>query len=159
MYSYAHFKMRKHILPGKKCMRRTHTHYRFWKQIYSEMGFPGGSDGKESACNVGHSGSIPGSGRSPGGGHGNPLQYSCLENPHGQRSLAGYSPWSPKESDTTERLTLSLWWSKMSLNGEVPKDFDLSNTAQHTQKAYGVNSMTYAHFPLFICCNLNNTYT
>ena len=52
--------------------------------------------------------SIPGSGRSPGGGHGNPLQYSCLENRHGHRSLAGYSPWGRKESDTTERLTLSL---------------------------------------------------
>ena len=47
-------------------------------------------------------GLIPGSGRSPGGGHGNPLQYSCLENPHGQRSLTGYSPWNHKESDTTE---------------------------------------------------------
>ena len=46
--------------------------------------------------------SIPESGRSPGGGHGNPFQYSCLENPHGQRSLAGYSPWGHKESDTTE---------------------------------------------------------
>ena len=56
------------------------------------MGFPGGSDGKESACNVGDLGSIHGLGRSPGGGHGNPLQYSCLENPHGQRSLVGYSP-------------------------------------------------------------------
>ena len=44
-------------------------------------GFPGGSDGKESACNVGNLGSIPGSGRSPGEGHSNPLQYSCLENP------------------------------------------------------------------------------
>ena len=43
-----------------------------------------------------------GLGRSPGGGHGNPLQYSCLENPHGQRSLAGYSPWGHKELDTTE---------------------------------------------------------
>ena len=43
--------------------------------------FPGGSDGKESACNAGHLGSIPGSGRSPGEGYGNPLQYSCLENP------------------------------------------------------------------------------
>ena len=42
------------------------------------MDFPGGSDGKESACNVGGPGSIPGLGRSPGGGHGNPLQYSCL---------------------------------------------------------------------------------
>ena len=50
-------------------------------------------------------GSIPGLGRSPGGGHGNPLQYSCLENPCGQRSLAGYSPWGGKESDTTERLS------------------------------------------------------
>ena len=45
------------------------------------MGFPGGSDGKESTCNAGDPGSIPGSGRSPGEGNGNPLQYSCLENP------------------------------------------------------------------------------
>ena len=44
------------------------------------MGFPGGSDGKESACNAGDLGSVPGSGRSPGEGNGNPLQYSCLEN-------------------------------------------------------------------------------
>ena len=47
----------------------------------------------------------PGSGRSPGGGHGNPLQDCCLENPHGKRSLAGYSLWGLKESDTTERLS------------------------------------------------------
>ena len=47
------------------------------------IGFPGGSAGKESACNAGDLGSVPGLGRSPGGGHGNPLQYSCLENPHG----------------------------------------------------------------------------
>ena len=46
----------------------------------SYLGFPGGSDGKESACNAGDPGSIPGSGRSPGEGNGNPLQYSCLEN-------------------------------------------------------------------------------
>ena len=44
-------------------------------------GFPGGSDGEESACNAGDPGSIPGLGRAPGEGHGNPLQYSCLENP------------------------------------------------------------------------------
>ena len=66
------------------------------------MGFPGGSDGKESACNVGDLGSIPGLGRSPGGRHGNPLHYSCLENPHGQRGLAGYNPWGCKELDMTE---------------------------------------------------------
>ena len=66
------------------------------------MGFPGGSNGKESTCNVGDLDLIPGLGRSPAGGHGNPLQCSCLENPYGQRSLEGYSPWSHKESDTTE---------------------------------------------------------
>ena len=54
---------------------------------------------------LGDLGSIPGLGRSPGGWHGNPLQYSCLENPYGQRSLAGYSPCGHEESDTTERLS------------------------------------------------------
>ena len=44
---------------------------------------------------------IPGLGRFPGGGHGNPLQYSGLENPYGQKSLAGYSPWGHKELDLT----------------------------------------------------------
>jgi len=57
---------------------------------------------------VGDLGSIPGLGRSPGGRHGNPLQYCCLENPHGQRSLAGYNPWGLKELDTTEQLNTSL---------------------------------------------------
>ena len=69
------------------------------------MGFPGGSDSKESGCNVGDLGSIPGLGRSPGGGQGNPLQCSCLENPHGQRSLADYNPWGHKELDMPERLS------------------------------------------------------
>ena len=68
----------------------------------------GGSDGKESACSAGDLGLIPGLGRSPGGGHGNSLQYSCLQNPYGQRSLVGYNPWGHRESNTTERLTLSL---------------------------------------------------
>ena len=69
------------------------------------MGFPGGSAGKESACNAGDLGLIPGLGRSLGGGNGNPLQYSCLKNPQGQRSLVGYSPWDCKESDMTEHLS------------------------------------------------------
>ena len=67
-----------------------------------ETGFPSGSDGEESTCNVGDLGSSLALGRSLGGGHSNPLQYSCLENPHGQRSLAGYSPWGCEESDVTE---------------------------------------------------------
>ena len=69
------------------------------------MGFPGGSDGKEPVCNAQDWGLIPGLGRSLGGGLGNPHQYSCLENPHGQGSLAGYSPRGHKESDTTEQLS------------------------------------------------------
>ena len=73
-------------------------HLLFW-MLYT---FLSGSDGKKSAFNVGDMGSIPGLGRFPGGGHGNSLQYSCLENPHGQRSLVGYSPWGHKESDRTE---------------------------------------------------------
>ena len=62
-------------------------------QVYQ---FPCNTIGKESACNAGDLGLIPGSGRSPGEGNGNPLQYSCLENPHGQRSLADDSPWGRK---------------------------------------------------------------
>ena len=60
-------------------------------------GFLGGSDGKESTCLVRDLGSVPRLGRFPGGRHGNPLKYSCLENPHGQRSLVGYSPRGCRE--------------------------------------------------------------
>ena len=85
-------------------------------------GFPGGSAGKESSNNAEDLGSIPGLGRSPGGGHGNPLQYSCLENPHGWRSPAGYSLWGCKDADITEQLSTAQpstwlylglpWWLK-----------------------------------------------
>ena len=70
----------------------------------TSLGFPGGSDGKESACSTGDPGLIPGLVISAEGGHGNPLHYSCLKNPIGQRSLAGYSPWGHKELDMTEQL-------------------------------------------------------
>ena len=75
--------------------------------IENIVGFLGGSDSKESACNVEDLGLIPELERSSGGRHGNLFQYSCLENPDGQRSLAGYSPWVCKESDMTERLSLN----------------------------------------------------
>ena len=68
-------------------------------------GFPGGSVVKNLACksgDTGDSGLISGLGRFPGEGHGNPLQYSCWEKSHGQRSLVGYGPQSCKESDATE---------------------------------------------------------
>ena len=72
---------------------------------------------------MGDLGSIPELGRSPRGGHGNPLQYSCLENPHGQRTLEGCSPWDHKESDMTERLS----------------------TAQHTQSWFTMLFQSFLH--------------
>ena len=72
---------------------------------------PGGSGSKESACNVEDPGSIPGSGRSPEEGNGNTSIPVFLPGKfHGHRSLAGYSPWVCKESDTTEQLSLLRWW-------------------------------------------------
>ena len=70
-------------------------------------GFPGGSDGKESACNAGDTGSIPNSRRSPGKRAWLPTPVFLPGESHGQRSLMGHSPWGHKESDRTERLTLS----------------------------------------------------
>ena len=66
------------------------------------VGFPGGSVSKEPACRCRRLRKIPAEGND------NPLQCSCLENPHGQRSLMGYSPWGHRESDTTELLMFSL---------------------------------------------------
>ena len=77
--------------------------------LFSEMYHPFGTSpvasSKESASSAGATGglsSVPGSGRSPGGGHGNPLQCSCLENLHGQRNLVSYRPQGLKVSNTTE---------------------------------------------------------
>ena len=78
---------------------------------------------KESTCNAGDLGSIPGLGRSPGGGHGNPFQYSCLGNPYGQRSLMGCSSWDLKvffektSKPSMRRVTLlpSSFWSTILL--------------------------------------------
>ena len=69
--------------------------------------FPGGASGKESACNTGDAGSIPGSGRSPEGGHGNPLQYSCLENPMDRGA------WWAIVHGVTKSWTLLKWLSMM----------------------------------------------
>ena len=69
------------------------------------MGFPGGSDGKVSACNTGYPGSIPGSGRSLGEGNGNPLQYSCLEKIPWTEEPGGLQSMGSQELDTTGRLS------------------------------------------------------
>ena len=80
----------------------------FEKLLAVSRVFPGNSASKESACNAGDLGSIPWLGRSPGEGNGYPLQYSCLENPHGQRSLAGGLQWGCKESDTLNHFHFAV---------------------------------------------------
>ena len=82
------------------------THISFLKVLYHLS--PGGTSGKEPICQCRRCkicGFKPGLRRSPGGGHGNAFQYSCLENPHGQRNLVGYSPWGSKELDMIEQLS------------------------------------------------------
>ena len=71
------------------------------------LSFPGGSAGKESACNAGDPSLIPGLERSPGEGNGYSLQYSCLKNSMDRGTWQG-CPWGHKESDRTKRLTLSF---------------------------------------------------
>ena len=95
-------------LPGSSVHGTFQARVLEWVTISSSslpLRLPSWLNSKQSTCSVGDLGSIPVSGRSLGGGHSNPLQYSCLENPHGQRSLAGYSPWGCKELDTTEGLS------------------------------------------------------
>ena len=69
------------ILPSKTIISFMEPREKRIFLLLRPISFPGGSDGKESACNAGDMGLIPGSGRSPGEGNGNPVQYSCLENP------------------------------------------------------------------------------
>ena len=110
------------FLPGKSHGWRSHViaylgqaKSYIWKQCYNSvscvephlatcLGFPDSSVGKETACSSGDLGSIPGLGRFPGGGHGNPLQYSCLQNPM-DRGVCWAAAHGVTELDTTERLT------------------------------------------------------
>ena len=74
-----------------------------WNPVSADQGFPGGSDAKEPACNEGDLDLIPGSGRSPGEGNGNPLQYSCLENPMDRGAWRATVHGVITESDTTNQ--------------------------------------------------------
>ena len=105
-----HYNKIKHLFKKKKNIIRIPPQIsvftrKFYLKLFSgAKGFPGGSNGKVSAHNVGDLGLIPGSGRSPGEGNGNPLQYSCLENSMDGGALWANSPWGSKESETTEWL-------------------------------------------------------
>ena len=99
---------------GVCVFKYTHTHTHIYVYIHTHTyiiyicmptyDFPGGSDGKESACNAGNPGSIPGSGRFPGEGNGNPLQYSCLENFMGRGAW-----WTTVHGVSKSRTQLSDW--------------------------------------------------
>ena len=107
--------------------RKTRVLPLLYKLKVKIQGFIAGSDGKESACNVGDLGLIPGLGRSPGDGNGNPLQYSYLENSMDR----GSSPWGHKEADTSELLTFSLSKLKLySASGEQ-QHFETSSFIQY----------------------------
>ena len=83
------------------------------------LGFPGGSAGKESICDAGDLGLIPGLGRSPGEGSSYPLQDSCLENPMDRGILEGCISWGHKESDTTEELSTAPELAKGDKNAGI----------------------------------------
>ena len=109
------------------------------------QGFPGGSAGKGSACSVGDPSSILRLGRSPGEGNGNSLQYSCQENPHGQRSREGYSQWGHKKSDTTERIkasTHALASELHQVTGDIiPRGLSASLTWSHTSQTWSQETL------------------
>ena len=130
-----------------------------------EQGFPGGSDGKESACSAGVLGLIPESGRSPGEGNGNPLQYCCLGNPNGQRSLVGYSPWGCKGSDMTEVLTVSLSALPLCLfSPRTHPQFFIGNpcakvhTMSTSKRIFFPQSLYYSGLPQRSICFLSCVY-
>ena len=110
------------LVENPPAIQETLVQFLVWKTIWKRdrlstlLGFPGGSDGKESTCNAADLGSIPGLGRLPGGGHGNPLQDSCLQNPHGWRS-----PMERTERLSTAQRVCSLV-AEWCLNLCIPMD-------------------------------------
>ena len=128
------------------------------------MGFPGGSDGKVSACNVGDPGSIPGLGRSPGEGNGNPLQYSCLENP-----TDGGAWWATVHGVAYSLLICQLSFEYIIRNKIIWKDnkifaFDISYTynlftkgciCQEYSKTILSQHKTFKEFKIFLLLKTN----
>ena len=106
-------------------------------QSFRDLGFPGGSDGKASTCNVGDLRLIPGLGKAPAGGHGNPLLVSWLENLCGQRSLVCYSPCGHKELEFLLWAIPRGWFRGICEPRSWPEGTDLGNTKSRWESSIG----------------------
>ena len=117
--------------------------------LYHFLGFPGGLDGKESACSAGDLGSIPGSGRSPGEGNSNPLQYSCLENPvdGGVWSATVHGIAKAQLSDFSFFLSLSLPTPLTPVSIYLP--------IYHLFYLSSISLSTYLSFIYYLCLTIN----
>ena len=100
-------------------------------------GFPGGSDGKKSTCEAGDLGSIPGSGRSPGEGNGNPVQYSCLEHPMDKGTQWATVRGVTKELDMTEQLNNNTDLQS-ALRSQMQKPLLLLRVLRRLQRKHGI---------------------
>ena len=105
------------------------------RHLHLQTSFPGGSVVKNPPANAGDADSIPGLGRSPGGGHGNPLQYSCLENPMDrgtwQAAVHGVSKsWTWLNDWALTRVHLQTWWSQWRPSGEPELQFTPSSNKE-----------------------------
>ena len=121
-----------------------------WLLVIWFMGFPGGSEFKASASNVGDLGSIPGLGRSPGEGNGNPLQYSCLEN------LAWGIPWM-EEPGRLQSIGSQRVWHDWAASLSLSCDLCLLNAYSHWQPIFRVNSPSLSlclFFSVFLCTTM-----
>ena len=126
------------------CLCR-HCCYCFLEVTLGLLGFPGSSVSKESACSAGDLGLIPGLGRFPGEGNGNPLQYSCLENPM-DREAWQVTAHGAQESDMTQQLNhhMGVIYVDPQLRLTVDIVFILVQTVKHCKpEANGVTSLNH----------------
>ena len=119
------------------------------------LGIPDGSDSKESICNVGVLGLIPGLGRSPGEGNSNPLQYSCLENPMDRGAWKATVHGGHKELDTTERLTYNHLLNVNPNHNEISSHTSQNNYCQKENKRWMLVRMWRKGNPATMGANVN----
>ena len=142
---YAHLFMQKH---------KVHIILFSWRPIFQLKGFPGGSVGKESACKAGDQGSIPGSGRSPEEGNGNPLEYSCLENSIDRgawwATVHGVTKSQTRLSDNTQSFN---YWQIFNLSLVSLFSIVRSSAISNALNIFLYSSLFQNCSHLYYCCN------